>query len=62
MRNLHHFTLCVLFVFTISIVFADDGQDSDRVTYLPGFGPLHSTQFAGYLPVNDEENGNLFYW
>lgn len=43
---------------------------SDRVTHLPGYGPVDETQFAGYVSVRGQTGDNgakaadekLFYW
>jgi cathepsin A (carboxypeptidase C) len=49
---------------------AVDGAHRDRVTHLPGYGPVDETQFAGYASVRGQTGNNgadavdesLFYW
>ncbi len=38
-------------------------QASDKIEFLPGFGVVKNTQFAGYLPIGkSNQSGKLFYW
>jgi len=49
----------MIFAFSVLIFIS---RCSDVVTSLPGFGEVKETQFAGFVEVNPNFAGNLFYW
>jgi hypothetical protein len=37
-------------------------KSPDRVEFLPGYGNVTTTQYAGQLSVSDSKDSQLFYW
>ncbi|XP_073269158.1 serine carboxypeptidase 24-like [Primulina huaijiensis] len=44
------------------IITAEEQQELDRITALPGQPPVKFAQFSGYVTVNEEQGRSLFYW
>lgn len=51
-----------LFLISTAAVIAEEQQELDRITALPGQPPVKFAQFSGYVTVNEEQGRALFYW
>jgi len=46
----------------VAAIAASKNTTADRITSLPGFGPVDGVQFAGLIPINETYKKQLFYW